>query len=293
MLAAAAAPLALLALPSLLVATIALYWRRLITGFSERELVAGGLFLLTVGCYWTCGLLFHAVDRWRPRAVIATKLQPARTLETHRVTTRQLCANVAQGQLLILGPYSLAQWAVHSSPAIPLGLRIDAALPPAAEVLTSLPLLVLLEECCFYYSHRLLHTPWLYRHVHKQHHAFTSPVALAAVYAHPLEVAAGNVLPLVLSPLLLNAHLFTVVVWYVLAIVGVQWHHCEYDLFPAQGTDYPVPQPHFHDWHHQHGGGAPGGGNFGILGCFDWLHGTDRKWRRERAAAKATARRAE
>jgi hypothetical protein len=48
----------------------------------------------------------------------------------YRVTTRQLCANVALGQLLILGLYSLAQWTVHSSPVIPLGRRCRR--PPTA-----------------------------------------------------------------------------------------------------------------------------------------------------------------
>lgn len=287
---AVVAPVVLLALPSLLVAAVALHWEQLLTDYTERELIVGGLYLLTVGCYWTCGLLFHAIDCWASPSSLG-KLQPKQTLDKQRVTMWDLCTTVALGQLLILGPYSFAQFAVHSSPAIPLGLRVDATLPSASEVMATLPLLVLLEECCFYYSHRLLHTPWLYRHVHKQHHTFTSPVALAAVYAHPVEVATGNVLPLVLSPLMLNSHLFTVVVWYVVAIVGVQWHHCGYSLFPPQQVGFPVQQPDFHDWHHKRGGGAPGGGNYGILGIFDWLHGTDSKWRKECVAMKTKARR--
>ena len=236
---AVVAPAALLVLPSLLVSAIALYWEQLLTRFSEYDLIFGGLYVLTVGCYWICGLLFHAVDRWASPASLA-KLQPMRTLDNQRITMWELCSTIALGQVFILGPYSVAQVAVHSSSTIPLSLRVDTTLPPASEVLVTLALLVLLEECCFYYSHRLLHTAWLYRHVHKQHHTFTSPVALAAVYAHPLEVATGNVLPLVLSPLMLNAHLFTVVVWYVFAIVGVQWHHCGYNLFPRQRTSFPV-----------------------------------------------------
>ena len=281
------AAVTLVTLPCFLVMAIALNWQRLLHAHSEYHLIVGGLWVLTVSCYWLFGLLFHLIDRFRPTSLTATKLQAKRTLATHRVTTRELCCNVAMGQVLILAPYSFAQFFVHSSPMTPLGLRVDPTLPPVSEVLCSLLLLVLLEECAFYYSHRLLHTPWLYRHVHKQHHAYTAPVALAAVYAHPLEVATSNVLPLILSPLVLNAHLFTVAVWYILAIVGVQWHHCGYELFPPQRSDFPVQQPEFHDWHHQHGGGSPGGGNYGTIGFFDWLHGTDSKWRQERKAAKA------
>ena len=91
-------------------------------------------------------------------------------------------------------------------------------------------------------------------------------MALAAVYAHPAEVATSNALPLVLTPLLLHCHLFTVVIWFVLAVVGSQLHHCGYSCGlsapPQSGLlrfVVPVPQPEFHDWHHERGGGPNGG----------------------------------
>ncbi|KAF8487732.1 hypothetical protein F5888DRAFT_1820559 [Russula emetica] len=37
-------------------------------------------------------------------------------------------------------------------------------------------------------AHQLLHTPLLYKHIHKLHHKYSAPFSLAAEYAHPLEV---------------------------------------------------------------------------------------------------------
>ena len=332
------AQLLVLALPAGLIVAAYRCWDMLLASFTTQQLIVWGLWLLVCGTYWGFGGLFHLVDRsGRPEALSRAKLQPQRAPDRARVTTTQLCANLLAGQVFILLPYSFLQHRVHTSSSIPLALRVEAALPEVPEVLAHLAALVLLEEFFFYYTHRLLHQPWLYRNVspppplsavachppdpsrpqvHRQHHAFTAPVALAAVYAHPAEVATSNALPLVLTPLLLHCHLFTVVVWCkcshflcassfskpqrrgctdVLAVVGSQLHHCGYSCGlsapPQSGLlrfVVPVPQPEFHDWHHERGGGPNGvgvGGNFGLLGVLDALHGTDRRWRQSLAKA--------
>lgn len=36
-------------------------------------------------------------------------------------------------------------------------------------------------------SHRLIHHPLLYKHIHKKHHEWTAPVGIVSIYAHPIE----------------------------------------------------------------------------------------------------------
>ncbi|KAL7534282.1 hypothetical protein ACHAWF_004775, partial [Thalassiosira exigua] len=90
------------------------------------------------------------------------------------------------------------------------------------ELLLKLPLHALVAEVAFYLVHVLLHrSQFLYRTVHKVHHRFVAPTAMACVYAHPLEFAAGNIFPIYLGCMLTNAHPVTCYgIWFPLAMAG-------------------------------------------------------------------------
>lgn len=63
----------------------------------------------------------------------------------------------------------------------------------------SLPLLLLWHDFYFYWTHRLLHHPLVFRHVHGVHHRSRNPSPWAAYAFHPLEALVnGLVTPLAL-----------------------------------------------------------------------------------------------
>ena len=70
------------------------------------------------------------------------------------------------------------------------GIRFatDAAtLPDFCTFFKHMVVCALCEEVGFYYFHRLMHYPSLYRRFHKVHHEWSAPVACVAVYNHPFE----------------------------------------------------------------------------------------------------------
>lgn len=226
-----------------------------------------GSLVLVGATYLVHGHLFLALDLLRaPDFLYAHKIQK------DKVVTRK--------QLGRMYPMLLTGFLAALVPgAVILGLsgalRVDVALPPVSEVALSFVAFALLEEVGFYYTHRALHM-FYYSDVHKIHHEFKAPIALAAAYAHPLETITGNIAPILLIPCMLRAHLFTAWLWFLAAVVATQLHHSGYTwAWPPSVGGFPEEQPDFHDFHHHPAFTS----NFGLLGILDRLHGTDSAWR--------------
>ena len=94
-----------------------------------------------------------------------------------------------------------------------------------------------------FYIFRLFHNRFLYKRFHKRHHEWQAPIAVTAIYAHPLEHAGSNLLPPFLGPLILGSHIATSWLWFSLAILSTLNAHSGYHL-PF------FPSPEAHDFHH-------------------------------------------
>ncbi|KAK6018772.1 fatty acid hydroxylase family protein [Ostertagia ostertagi] len=75
------------------------------------------------------------------------------------------------------------------------GVSFDKKLPVVTTVLAQIVVCIFVEEIGFYYSHRLFHHPKIYKHVHKIHHEWTTPVSITSIYCHPIEHAFSNLIP--------------------------------------------------------------------------------------------------
>jgi len=132
---------------------------------------------------------------------------------------------------------------------------INFSVGPELESVSTIAKVVLLsyivEDTWHYWIHRALHTPYLYKNIHKIHHTYQAPFSMVGEYAHVLETAALGVGTL-LGPFILAKHVVTVYIWIAFRTFQVIEAHSGYS-FPWSPCNW-VPfwaGANFHDTHHK------------------------------------------
>lgn len=233
-------------------------------GKDDFNVIVWGSYLITFVVYWGIGGLYTIVDlTGRPAFLLKYKIQDAPN--TYPVEAKRVWKVILQ---VLFNQFCVGL------PMVILGYHFykirgfnNGELPTFQWVLLELIVFILLEEIGFYYAHRLLHHPRIYKYVHKQHHEWTAPISITAIYCHPIEHIFSNMVPPYLGPILMGAHSATIWLWFTLVILSTLNAHSGFHL-PF------FPSPEAHDFHHLKFNQC-----FGILGVLDRLHGTDSAFR--------------
>ncbi|PVD34707.1 hypothetical protein C0Q70_05984 [Pomacea canaliculata] len=219
--------------------------------------------------FWLSNAFLMFLDvTGKPAVLLRYKIQPNKNMPLSKDQLWQAVRQVLINQTLVGIPftvcvYRLLMWRGCSV--------LPQDLPTFHWAVMELIIFTLVEEVFFYYSHRLMHHPCLYKHVHKMHHEWTAPIGIVSIYAHPIEHCISNLLPPAMGPLLLGSHLATSWLFFALALMSTTVAHCGYH-FPF------LPSPEAHDYHH-----LKFNQNYGFLGVLDRLHGTDNAFRASKA----------
>ncbi|XP_065266098.1 fatty acid hydroxylase domain-containing protein 2 [Emys orbicularis] len=237
-------------------------------GGNEWAIFFLGTALVPSLVYWGFnGLLMVADVTGKPTFITRYRIQLGKNDPVDPAKLRQAVHTVMLNQLFISLPMMMLMLPIMKW----RGQPCSKELPTFHWFLLELSIFILVEEILFYYSHRLVHHPLLYKRIHKKHHEWTAPVGVVSLYAHPVEHVFSNMLPLLVGPIILGSHVASIMVWLCLAILATSISHCGYHL-PF------LPSPEFHDFHHLKFNQC-----YGVLGVLDRLHGTDTLFKQTKA----------
>jgi len=163
-------------------------------------------FLVHIASYWSACGIFYINERFFDK--------------TYKWETYQLAATTSiKNQLYI------------SLPTLYLASgRIQQVVEASSNdnllaVIAKLFIIINISNLFFYWSHRLLHVPFMFRMIHYKHHEFMEPIGVAALYAHPVEHFISNTLSFILPFLFVGCNYYIMLLLLASAsIITVCYH---------------------------------------------------------------------
>lgn len=123
-----------------------------------------------------------------------------------------------------------------------------------AWALISFALLLFINDTFFYWSHRAMHHPKLYKFFHRVHHESTDPSPLTAFAFHPSEAIVENAMGFLL-PFIMPLHFGVILAWQVFDMLNNVLGHLGYEAYPKGWVKMPILKyktaSTHHNMHHQ------------------------------------------
>lgn len=95
----------------------------------------------------------------------------------------------------------------------------------------SIVLLMVIHETYYYWVHRLMHHPKIYKYVHKVHHDSITTSPWTAFSFHPIEgLAEGIILPLMI--LFIPVHYYALLTYLMIMTVSSVVNHLNIEIYP-------------------------------------------------------------
>lgn len=218
------------------------------------------------GVYWLVGVIYLAIDfSLSPTNLRKYKIQEGTNEPVNRKMVWYTVKTVVFNQVFLSLPFAFIAYMIRAKRDI-AGESIKIV-PDFSKVAMDLLICLVVDEIMFYYGHRLGHTKFFYKRVHKKHHDWTAPIAIAALHSSPIDHILANIIPVALGPVIAKSHISTAWIWYIVAQIFALNNHSGYHLPLLHVSEA-------HDWHH-----AKFNEYFGKVGFLDWLHGTDAHFR--------------
>jgi len=188
--------------------------------------LAIGMFVVIMGRYFLIAGLFHAVffiwfkDRWMQRRL--SKKQ----LDKKQFRTELKWSIITSLLFSVAGAFTAVLWQKGFTK-----IYMDAGQYPYWYLPISLLISLLLHETYYYWLHRWMHQPKVFKLLHKVHHDSNTTSPWTAFSFHPLEgLLQAIVLPLTI--MVLPMHLYVLLTQLTIMTFSSVINHLEVEIYP-------------------------------------------------------------
>jgi len=217
------------------------WWLGLVTHYTEFGLIRA-FFIFMDLCYLSIALFFYMCDRFH----FLKKYKVQQEKYSTNLDYMQCLWNLVQNYVIVIFPLTYIAYPLFNA----LEFKSVLPLPNLVTFCWQFYFCMLFEDFTHYWLHRFLHTPWMYKHIHKIHHTYSAPFGLTAAYAHPIEVLILGVATFS-GPMIIRPHYFTFYCWVLFRQLDAVATHCGYDIpHPFGFLPFHGGTP-AHDMHHK------------------------------------------
>ncbi|MFV8224785.1 sterol desaturase family protein [Christiangramia aquimixticola] len=129
------------------------------------------------------------------------------------------------------------------------GIYISVGLSDIFYIPFSLLLILLIHETYYYWIHRWMHLPAIYKYVHKVHHDSLTPTPWTAFSFHPWEaLIMAIIIPAVL--IFLPVHLYVIMFYLILMTISSVVNHLDIEIYPRKFRNSIIGQQFIGATHH-------------------------------------------
>lgn len=119
----------------------------------------------------------------------------------------------------------------------------------------SLLMIIFIHDTYFYWAHRLMHHPKIFKWVHLIHHKSTNPSPWAAYAFHPLEaLIEGSIILIIVF--IFPVHIYAIGLFMFFMLTFNIYGHLGYEIFPKKFTNSWIGKwvntSTSHNMHHKH-----------------------------------------
>jgi sterol desaturase/sphingolipid hydroxylase (fatty acid hydroxylase superfamily) len=209
-------------------------------------LVTGLMFLAVIGRYFVLSGLFHLIF-----AVWFRKQWPQRRISNKTYSRAQLYREISWSVstaviFAVAGALTLLAWQKGYT-AVYISIETHGWVYFVFSILVAM----LIHETYYYWLHRWMHRPNVFKHIHKVHHESNITSAWTAFSFHPIEgLLEALIVPAIL--MVIPMHPYAIVIHLTIMTFSAAINHLNIEIYPRNFDRHPIGRWLIGATHHSH-----------------------------------------